>query len=206
MTPGATTTQTLPGAPTAPSAADDVRLVLVASLLGAAAVHASVVQDHLLEWSAAGQFFVSLTVAGVLAAGALVRRAGPEQLLAALAVSVLPLVVWLVSRTLGLPFGPEAGAPEGVGLTDCIACALELVSAAAALLLLPPSRAGGAAGSAAGGRLGGPARRRDGDGGRPGRERPRRARRARQVARAGARGRRRPRAPVRADRDLIGAR
>lgn len=136
MTPGATTTQTLPGAPTATSAADDVRLVLVASLLGAAAVHASVVQDHLLEWSAAGQFFVSLTVAGVLAAGALVRRAGPEQLLAALAVSVLPLVVWLVSRTLGLPFGPEAGAPEGVGLTDCIACALELVSAAAALLLL----------------------------------------------------------------------
>jgi hypothetical protein len=36
----------------------------------------------------------------------------------AAAVSVGPLALWLASRTVGLPFGPEPGAAESIGLPD----------------------------------------------------------------------------------------
>jgi hypothetical protein len=61
-------------------------------------------------------------------------------LYAAAAISIGPLLLWLCSRTIGLPFGPEPGAPEGVGVPDCMACALEVISLAAAVLLLRPRR------------------------------------------------------------------
>ena len=51
-------------------------------------------------------------------------------------VSIAPLTVWLVSRTAGLPFGPEAGTAEAVGLPDLMACALEVATLVGALALL----------------------------------------------------------------------
>jgi hypothetical protein len=126
-----------PSAPVQEHGADeDVRVLLVATLLGGAAVHAAVVREHLAHWPAAGLFFVLLSVTGLVLGTSLLRRVDRSRLLAALALSVGPLVVWLVSRTAGLPFGPEAGEPERVALTDAAACLLALTSAGAALLLL----------------------------------------------------------------------
>ncbi len=51
-----------------------------------------------------------------------------------------PLVIWFCSRTAGLPFGPERGAPEAVGLPDVMACALELGCLVAAVVLLRSAR------------------------------------------------------------------
>ena len=115
----------------------DVRLVLVGALAGAAVIHAAVVREHLDEWTAAGVFFIVLTTAEVLVACLLLgRRRGRGLLLGAAAISVTPLVAWLWSRTVGLPFGPEPGVAEAVGVPDVLACALEVVALLAVLGLL----------------------------------------------------------------------
>ena len=120
---------------------DDVRLLLVGALGGAAVIHAAVIREHLSEWPAAGLFFVALTVAEIVVAGLVLGRLGGRTaLLAATALSVVPLAVWLWSRTLGLPFGPEAGIPEAVAVPDVLACFLEIGAALAALALLTPRR------------------------------------------------------------------
>lgn len=114
----------------------DLTRLLVAGLLGSAVIHAAVVPEHLDEWAAAGLFFVLLTLAELVAADALLRRPGPSALVVAVAVSLTPLAVWCVSRTAGLPFGPEVGTPEAVGLADVVACLLELGTLVGALALL----------------------------------------------------------------------
>ena len=46
--------------------------------------------------------------------------------------------VWLLSRTAGLPLGPDPWTPESVGVADSIATALEVLLAAGATVLLWP--------------------------------------------------------------------
>jgi hypothetical protein len=105
---------------------EDLRLLLVGALVAAGVVHAAVVPEHLHEWTAAGAFFVLLTAAELAVAVQVMGGVRRNVLLAAAAVSAGPLVVWLYSRTLGLPFGPEPGAAEHVGLADGAAVVLEV--------------------------------------------------------------------------------
>ncbi len=121
---------------------DDLRLLLVGALVAAAVIHAAVVPEHLEEWTAAGVFFIVLTAAEVVVASLLLgRRRGRVVLLGAAALSITPLVAWLWSRTSGLPFGPEPGVAEAVGVPDLLACGLEVVALVAVLaLLLDPGR------------------------------------------------------------------
>jgi hypothetical protein len=114
----------------------DARTVLVAGLVGSAAIHAAVVPEHLDEWAAAGSFFVILTAAELAVAGWLYFGARVPALLAAAAVSGGPLLVWLWSRSSGLPFGPEPGAPEPVGMADVAASLLEVLTLVLAVVLL----------------------------------------------------------------------
>ena len=125
-----------------PTTGEDLRPLLVAALLGSAAVHAAVVQVHLDHWLAAGACFALVAAASAGTAAALVRSLRGPLLLWAAAVSLLPLAVWVVSRTAGLPFGPEAGVAEAVGVADLAAGALELTAAGAAVLLLRGRPAG----------------------------------------------------------------
>jgi hypothetical protein len=119
------------------SRADGLRVLLAAGLIGSAAIHAAVIPEHLREWGAAGLFFIALTGAELaVAAVLLLARPDPRVLLAAAVASIGPLALWLYSRTLGLPFGPEAGVPEQVGLTDLAACALEILTLLLAVVLL----------------------------------------------------------------------
>ncbi|WP_457206584.1 hypothetical protein [Nocardioides sp. P5_C9_2] len=112
------------------------RTVLAGGLVGSAAIHAAVMPEHVEEWPAAGVFFAILTLAELgLAVGVLLLpRAGV--LLACAAASGGPLLLWLVSRTAGMPFGPEIGVPEPVGLADVAACALEVLTLVLAVALL----------------------------------------------------------------------
>jgi len=116
---------------------DLVRLLLVIGLIASAHIHAAVIPEHLGEWPAAGGFFALLTVAEIAVAAALLA-ARPHRfaLIAAVVVSAGPLLVWLYSRTLGMPFGPDAGIPEVVGIPDVVCCALEIGTLIAAVLLL----------------------------------------------------------------------
>jgi hypothetical protein len=113
------------------------------TLVGSAVIHFSQVDTHLEEWRPAGIAF--LVLAGselVLAAGILVGASRPAYLLG-IWVSQATILLWLLSRTVGIPFGPEAFVPEPVGRPDVIATALEAGTLAALfpLFLLRPTRA-----------------------------------------------------------------
>ncbi len=114
----------------------DLRLLLAAGLLGTAAIHAAVIPEHLTEWAAAGVFFVVLVAAELGVVALLLARPQPRVLLAAVAVSIGPLAVWLYSRTVGIPFGLGAGVPEPVGLSDITASVLEISTLLVAVVLL----------------------------------------------------------------------
>ena len=97
---------------------DLVRLAAVLSG-AAAAVHLSVARLHFDEYWLFGVGFV---VAGVLQlawAVAIWRRNGDRRLLlAGLALQLGIALVWVISRTVGLPYGPDAGEAESVGPLD----------------------------------------------------------------------------------------
>lgn len=118
----------------------DVRVLTAVALAGAAAIHVAVIPEHLGEWAAAGGFFALLAVGELAAAGLLVARPGRPAALAAAVISVVPLLVWAWSRTAGLPFGPEAGTPEAMGVPDGVAGALESVALVGAALLFRDSQ------------------------------------------------------------------
>ena len=120
--------------------ARDSRLVLAAALVASAAIHLAVTPEHLTEWSAAGLFFILLSAAEIAVAALMFTHLRQRVvLIAAVVISIAPLVVWLYSRTAGLPFGPEAGTPEAIGLPDIAACALEIAALLVALVLLRAS-------------------------------------------------------------------
>jgi hypothetical protein len=107
------------------------RVGAVAALTGSAAVHATVIGDHLDEWPPAGWFFVIITIAELLLALAVTVGWSRPTAIAVVLVSTGTVLVWLVSRTVGLPFGPaELRAVETVGAPDLACCVLEVAAAA----------------------------------------------------------------------------
>ena len=88
--------------------------------LGAAAIHYAVTPEHFAEWWAFGVFFAAISWFQALWAVGYALR--PTNTLAWLAI----VVMWMWSRTLGVPLGPEAGTVEAVGLRDALATLFEL--------------------------------------------------------------------------------
>jgi hypothetical protein len=95
--------------------------------LGAGLVHLAVVREHLAEWWLFGAFFV---VVGALQVGyavlALARDRAPAPRSVA-AVNAGLIVLWAVTRAVGLPVGPERWTPEAVGVADVLCAVLEVV-------------------------------------------------------------------------------
>ena len=95
--------------------------------LGAGLIHLAVVSEHAAEWWLYGVFFLVLAV--VQLAWAVQAMDSPPlpapRLFAAMNAAVIGL--WLVSRTIGLPVGPESWTPEAVGTADIVCSALEAV-------------------------------------------------------------------------------
>jgi hypothetical protein len=115
--------------------------VAAASAAAAGFVHFAVAPEHFGEWWGFGTFFV---LCGEVQLGwaLLVRRTpGKAVLSVGVAGSLLLVGLWAVSRTSGLPLGPEPGVPEAVGTADVLAVALELVTAASCAWALTRRRA-----------------------------------------------------------------
>ncbi len=110
-----------------------LKVTAIAGLLGAAGIHFAVSPEHFEEWAAAGWFFLGLATVEAGVGIALWRSRRPGLLVIAIALSVGTILLWGVSRTAGLPFGPEAGMPEAVGLPDATATILEALTAGALL-------------------------------------------------------------------------
>jgi hypothetical protein len=104
-------------------------------------VHFAVAPEHFAEWWGFGTFFV---LCGEVQLGwALLVRSIPRNwtFVIGLAGSLSLVLLWAVSRTTGLPLGPDPGVPEAVGTPDVLAVACELVTAASCALALTPRRA-----------------------------------------------------------------
>lgn len=112
--------------------------------IGAAIIHFAVVAEHFDEWWLTGLFFLALAVFQLV--WALLVLAAPSRLLylAGAVGNALVVVLWIVSRTSGVPVGPGAGEAEPVALPDTLATAFEIVLVAVLVLLLGARTAPGA--------------------------------------------------------------
>jgi hypothetical protein len=118
-----------------------LRAELALLSVGAAVIHFAVIAEHLDEWWLTGTFFI--VVALFQLAWAVAVLAWPSRLVYAVGavVNALVVITWIVSRTTGVPVGPEAGEPEAVGFPDLLATGFEvlLVAIAAGLVLEQPA-------------------------------------------------------------------
>jgi hypothetical protein len=113
--------------------------------IGAAAIHFAVIAQHLDEWWLAGAFFIGVGLFQLAwAAAALLRPSQPLYVVGAV-VNCLVILTWIVSRTAGVPIGPEAGEAEPVGLPDVVSTVYEalLVGLICAVGLRPARLVGG---------------------------------------------------------------
>jgi hypothetical protein len=107
-------------------------LVGMASVLSlaAAAIHFAVIGEHLEEYRLFGVFFACVAWLQALWAVGIVVRPSRPMLFAGAAANLGLVVLWAVSRTVGLPIGPEPWQPEAVSLVDLVSSAAEAAIAA----------------------------------------------------------------------------
>ena len=115
------------------------RLALAAAAItfGAGLIHLALAPAHFAEYVPFGALFVVTALAQVGWAEWLRRQ--PERrsaLVAGAAINLGVAAVWLVSRTLGLPVGPDAGIALAIGPSDLVATVDEILAAALALAAL----------------------------------------------------------------------
>jgi hypothetical protein len=113
-----------------------VRRGLAGASLGAGAIHASAVSDH-TEHSAQLVFFIAVAALQVGWALAVWRRASWPLLAGGAALNFVVMVVWILSRTVGLSGVPGAEHAQPLGLKDGVATVLELVLVAGVGSLIP---------------------------------------------------------------------
>ena len=128
-----------PAPPAVAVAPRAVLLPLVAmACAGAAAVHLVVMPQHFREATMYGGFFAVAAASQLGYATLLLLRPTRSLLGAGLAGNTAMLVLWLVSRTAGIPLGPAIGQTERFSALDILASGFEFAFVLGALLLLRP--------------------------------------------------------------------
>jgi hypothetical protein len=128
------------GVRAAPATARPYILGGLASLsVGAAAIHFAVIFEHFAEYALYGAFFLVIAWAQMIWAAVVLWRPSRLWLWLGLAGNALVAVVYVASRTTGLPIGPDVGHPEPAGGLDVVSVVLELalIAGCAALLWRP---------------------------------------------------------------------
>jgi hypothetical protein len=112
---------------------------LAALSVGAAAIHFAVVFEHFVEYTLYGAFFLVISWAQLIWPAVLLWRPSRLWLWLGIAGNAIIIAVYVASRTVGLPFGPDLHNTESVGALDVVSCALEflLIVGCAALLWRP---------------------------------------------------------------------
>jgi len=96
----------------------------VALCSGAAgAIHAVVTPEHFEEYALFGVFFLAVTVWQMGVVVAALHRPSPALWTSTTLLTAAVLAVWVLSRTAGVPIGPERWTPEPTGVLD-VACAI----------------------------------------------------------------------------------
>src|SRR5262245_50529354 len=105
--------------------------------LATAGIHFAVMGAHFREYAAFGVFFSLVAwFQAFWALGIVVAPTRPV-IAVGLAVNAAVVVIWIVSRTTGLPIGPEPGTAEPAAFLDVLSTVLEIaiVGVSAALLI-----------------------------------------------------------------------
>lgn len=102
------------------------QLTLATLSAGAAGIHAWVIPEHVQEYRLFGAFFAAVAVGQAAWALAVLRCPSWPVRRAGIVLSAGLLALWALSRTAGLPVGPEAWATEPAGLLDITAGVAEL--------------------------------------------------------------------------------
>lgn len=92
---------------------------------GAAGIHFAVSPDHFAEYAPYGVFFAFLAWFQVLWAAGYLARPDAGWARVAVVVNACVVVLWVYSRAIGLPFGPDPGGIEPVGVADTISSGFE---------------------------------------------------------------------------------
>ncbi len=115
-----------------------LRLAAAFFTLGPAIIHFAVVPEHLVAYMPYGVFlfFVGLAQLGLVTG--LLLRPSPFILLGGAAGTLGVIAIWMASRTVGIPIGPDSQLREPIGLPDLFTSLLEYI--AAVLMLLADRR------------------------------------------------------------------
>lgn len=103
--------------------------------LAAAAIHLWVAPDHLEEWWGYGAFMLVAAAAQSVYGLALLRWHTRTLLLLGISGNLTIVVLYLITRTIGIPFGPHAGHTEAIGGMDLF-CTVSEVALVMALIML----------------------------------------------------------------------
>jgi hypothetical protein len=101
--------------------------VIAAALsLAAAGIHFAVISEHLEEDVLFGVLFFAFGWFQLIWAQVYLIWPRRQVALLAIVINLGGVLVWLMSRTVGLPFGPEAWVPEQIGFADVLSSSFEL--------------------------------------------------------------------------------
>src|SRR5436305_12387075 len=100
------------------------------ALAAAAGLHLAVLPDHLEEGLLIGAFFGVCAVLQLAAAVWVSAGAGRRAQQVIIAGNLAVIAIWAVSRTVGIPIGPDAGVPEPVSTLDALSFLAEIIALA----------------------------------------------------------------------------
>jgi hypothetical protein len=110
--------------------------VAILSLV-AAVIHIGVMPEHFEEWWGYGLFFLVAAAAQALYAVAILRAPTPTLLWVGIVGNLAIIALWVLTRTIGIPFfGPHAGEIEEVGTMDLASKLAEILLVALLGVLL----------------------------------------------------------------------
>jgi hypothetical protein len=118
----------------------DVTLVTAAAAVAAGLVHLVVLPVHLRESLLYGAFFAATAAAQIGWAALVLVRPSRRLLTVGAAANAAVVLLWLLTRTVGIPLGPSAGEVESVSGLDLLATAAELAVVAGAVYGLARGR------------------------------------------------------------------
>ena len=124
---------------------------LAVASIAAAGIHFAVMGEHFDEYFLFGLFFSVVAWLQALWALAVVVAPTRQLLIGGWVGNAVVVAVWVVSRTVGLPLGPEAGTAETAAFLDVLSTVLEvaIVAGIAALLISPRLARSGRSGALA---------------------------------------------------------
>jgi len=110
------------------------RQLFAIGLVAAATVHLFVMPAHFAQSALYGSFFLGAAALQLGGAALVLGRPSRAVIDAASAACALIVAIWVVSRLVGVPVGPDHGATEPIGVLDVLATASECLALGAGLV------------------------------------------------------------------------